>query len=95
VAGHVRSEAERLRLIERAGEVEGVGHVNATELRIVGNPYCHVLTFLDSSGLERSEDQCQDLAAMGIGRDPRRRPAPRRSRSRSKVKSWLYFVLCM
>jgi len=65
LSGHVRSEAERLRLIERAGEVEGVGHVDASELRIVGDPYCHVLTFLDSAGLERSEDQRQDLAAMG------------------------------
>jgi hypothetical protein len=63
--GHVRSDAERLRLLDRAARTPGIQRVDTSGLRVVGEPYCGVLTFLDRAELKRSEDQRQDLAAMG------------------------------
>jgi hypothetical protein len=66
LSGHVRSEGDRRRLVERVSSVADVEQVDATGLSVLGEPYCRLLAFLGRPELKRSEDQRHDIAALGV-----------------------------
>ena len=65
VSGHVRSEADRHKLVEVVLRVPGVERVDAAGVRVVGEPYCRLVAFLSRAELNRSEDQRHDMAVLG------------------------------
>jgi hypothetical protein len=65
VSGHVRSEADRRKLVEIVSPVPGVERIDASGVRVVGEPYCRLLAFLSRPELNRSEDQRHDMAVLG------------------------------
>jgi len=65
VAGHVSSPQDRDKLLGELARIPGVGRVRAGDLHVVGEPYCHVLTFLDRPSLARSQEQRHGIAAIG------------------------------
>lgn len=65
LAGHVQNEADKARLAAELKAVPGIDRVVLDDVSIVGEPYCHVLAFLDRPGLKRSSDQRDNLAAAG------------------------------
>jgi hypothetical protein len=68
--GHARSEADRLRLAREIGALAGVQRVDDAELRVLGEPYCRLLAFLDRPEFKRSTEQRQDLSTVGATNQP-------------------------
>jgi hypothetical protein len=65
ISGHLRSEADRSDLLARLSDVPGVAKVIPSDLHVIGEPYCRVLTFLDHPSLVLSEEQREKISAIG------------------------------
>ncbi len=66
LSGHVRSEDERARVVRRLGAVAGVARVAAEEVRIVGEPYCQILTFLGRAEFRPGTGEASAVAPLGL-----------------------------
>jgi hypothetical protein len=64
LTGHISSVAEQLELVGRLSTIGGVQKIIQSELQIVGEPYCRVLSFLDRPEIARSSEQLQDVTAI-------------------------------
>jgi hypothetical protein len=65
LSGHLRSPADRDELLERLVQVPGVSRVEASDVHIIGDPYCRVLAFLGRPEFVRSDEQHADISAIG------------------------------
>lgn len=63
--GHLSSAAERARLIEQVSGIAGLRKIVNQDLYVVGQPYCHVLSFLGQPPLAQSTDQRFGPGAIG------------------------------
>ncbi|WP_166802243.1 DUF4384 domain-containing protein [Microvirga pakistanensis] len=63
--GHLSSAAERTRLIEQVSGIAGLRKIVDRDLYVVGEPYCHVLSFLGQPWLAQSTDQRFGPGAVG------------------------------
>jgi len=63
--GHLSSAAERARLIEQVSGIAGLRKIVDQDLYVVGDPYCHVLSFLGQPSLAQSTDQRFGPGAIG------------------------------
>jgi hypothetical protein len=64
-SGHLKSDLDRSDLLERLAALPGVSRVDPSELYVVGEPYCNVLSFFDRTGFVRSEEQRQGIREFG------------------------------
>lgn len=65
LVGHVRSPADRARLIEQVSGLAGLQQVDDRNLYVVGEPYCQVLSLLAHPSLAQSADQRFGPGAIG------------------------------
>jgi hypothetical protein len=65
ISGHLRSRADRSDLLARLSDVPGVTKVIPSDLHVIGEPYCQVLTFLDHPSLILSDKQRAEISAIG------------------------------
>jgi hypothetical protein len=65
LAGHVASDADRLRLRTRLAGLPGVERLDESGLTVVGEPHCGLLAFLGRGDIARSAEQRFDAAAIG------------------------------
>jgi hypothetical protein len=65
LSGHLISERERRRFVERVSGIVGGRRVVERDLYVVGEPYCRVLGFLAAPALVRSTDQRFGAEAIG------------------------------
>ncbi len=65
LAGHVPSAASRAALLDRLGRIPGIATVQADGLVLLPRPHCDTLQTLEALGIPVSQDQVQDLGALG------------------------------
>ena len=65
LSGHVQSEADLRDLLAKISATAGVKIVDSSDLYVVGEPYCRVLTFLSRSDMTRSDEQREVIASIG------------------------------
>ena len=65
LTGYVRSAADRGVTLARLSEIIGPGAVEASDLRVIAEPFCRLMLLLDRPEFSRSEEQVADILEIG------------------------------
>jgi hypothetical protein len=69
-SGHVRSTEDRAAIIAQLSKINGVEGLEASDLRVVGEPYCQLMLLFDRPEFKRSSQQRTDnMLEVGNPRD--------------------------